>query len=130
MKTKPTLAVLVISLALTLMLPLETLAQGKSQGPPPWAPAHGYRSKVRHIYFPDYNFYFDLDRGVYIYLSRDKWEVSVKLPSLYASFDLKSAVHVELELDSSSPQKYNAEHKLKYHSKSKKGHKKFKKGKG
>ncbi|EMR01930.1 hypothetical protein [Cesiribacter andamanensis] len=32
-------------LLLCLSLPADALAQGKAGGPPPWAPAHGYRAK-------------------------------------------------------------------------------------
>lgn len=118
MKTNTTLTGLAILLTLAFVLPLDTLGQGhgqkKPKGPPPWAPAHGYRAKTRHVYFPDQNFYFDVQKNVYIYMSDDKWQVAVKLPSLYAEIDLKGAVKVELELDTDSPQKYNSDHIVKY----------------
>ncbi len=121
MKSKTTLIGLVVFLIVTFTLPLDTLGQGKGKpkGPPPWAPAHGYRAKTKQVYFPEHNFYFDVQKNVYIYFSGDKWQVSAKLPSLYAGFDLKVAVKVELELDTDSPQKYNAEHKVKYKEKAK-----------
>ena len=127
MKPKTTLIGLAVFLIVTFALPLDTLGQGKGKpkGPPPWAPAHGYRAKTRQVYFPEHNFYFDVQKNVYIYLSGDKWQVGVKLPSLYAGIDLKGAVKVELELDTDSPQKYNADHKVKYKAKAKGG-----KGKG
>ena len=40
---------------------------GKRQGPPPWAPAHGFRANTRYVYFPEYNIYYDLKLGIYIY---------------------------------------------------------------
>jgi hypothetical protein len=114
MKAKSFLIAILALLFLSLEFPAETLAQGKGKGPPPWAPAHGYRAKTRHIYFPQYNFYFDLQRGVYIYLSGTNWQVGVSLPSAFAGVDLIVATKVELELDSDTPQKYNANHKVKY----------------
>ena len=39
----------VLILVFMLVMPADVF----SQGPPPWAPAHGYRAKTRHIYFPD-----------------------------------------------------------------------------
>ncbi len=36
-------------------------------GPPPWAPAHGYRAKHRYRYYPSAEIYFDLGRGIYFY---------------------------------------------------------------
>ena len=136
MKPKISLIGFVVLLIVTFALPLDTLGQGKGKpkGPPPWAPAHGYRTKTRHVYFPDNNFYFDVQKSVYIYFSGDKWQVGVKLPSLYAGIDLKGAVKVELELDTDSPQKHNVDHKVKYKVKTKggkgKGKKKGGKGKG
>ena len=108
---------------------MDIFGQGKSKsnGPPPWAPAHGYRAKTRQVYFPEYNFYFDVQKSVYIYFSGDNWQVGVKLPSLYAGVDLKGTVKVELELDTDSPQKYNADHKVKYKEKTKGSHGKGKK---
>lgn len=42
-----------VALAFLFFIPQDIF----SQGPPPWAPAHGYRAKTRHIYFPDHNVY-------------------------------------------------------------------------
>ena len=86
-------------------------------GPPPWAPANGYRAKTRHIYFPEYNFYFDVQKNVYIYLAEDKWQISVDLPMFYAEINLRNSITVELELDTDKPQQFNAEHKAKYKTK-------------
>lgn len=83
----------------------------KGGGPPPWAPAHGYRAKTRHVFFKDYDTYYDLAKGVYITLKKGKWEVSAKLPAILEKVDLKKAKQVELELDMDEPQKYFKEHK-------------------
>jgi hypothetical protein len=136
MKPKIVLIGFVVLLAATFLMPMDVVAQGnkKPKGPPNWAPAHGYRAKTRHIYFPDNNFYFDTQKNVYIYLSGNQWQVSIKLPSLFASIDLKGAVQVELELYTNAPQKFNAEHKFKHKAKTKiglgKGNKKRGKKKG
>lgn len=111
MKTRSLLPVLMVIFTLSVFSPASLFAQG----PPPWAPAHGYRAKVRHIYFPDYNFYFDLQRNVYIYLSGSNWEVSVGLPVFLSSVNLSVATKVQLELNSDMPQKYNTDHIRKYH---------------
>jgi hypothetical protein len=104
-----------IVLALFLSMPTEAFSQGRGQGgPPPWAPAHGYRAKTRHIYFPQHNLYFDVQRGVYIFLNGGQWQVGLKLPSLYANLDLRRSTQIELELDNDSPHKFNADHKAKY----------------
>lgn len=86
----------------------------KETGPPPWAPAHGYRAKTRYVYFTEYNFYYDNNRGVYIYLSGNNWEVSASIPNLFKTVNLTAAVKIDLDFDADDPQKYNADHKKKY----------------
>lgn len=103
--------------SLLAALPQEAFSQGKAGGPPSWAPAHGYRAKTRHVYFPDHNFYFDMQQGVYIYLHNGGWTIAAKLPSLYSSINLKSAVQVELDLTSDKPHRYNNDHRIKYKAK-------------
>ncbi|GAA4280667.1 hypothetical protein [Gaetbulibacter aestuarii] len=117
MKIKSTFTVLSICLTLLFFLPTETLAQQQKKGPPSWAPAHGYRAKVRQIYFPDYKMYYDLQKGVYIYLNKNSWQISVNLPRILGRINLSSTPKVELELNTDSPQRYNAEHLVKYRGK-------------
>ena len=113
MKIKTTLSGIALTLLLTLAIPFDILGQEK-EGPPSWAPAHGYRAKTNYVYFPDHNFYFDIEENVYIYMRGEQWQVDVKLPSLYAWIDLKGALGVELELTTDSPQKHNVDHIIKY----------------
>lgn len=93
----------------------ELLAQGRpGGGPPPWAPAHGYRAKTRYVYFPDHNFYFDIQRGMYIYLIGGAWTVAATLPSLYARINLKTSRQVELDFYNDNPQRHNKDHIIKH----------------
>lgn len=119
MSAKILLIGMVTIVSLFFTLPLNVEAQGKKNGPPPWAPANGYRAKTRQIYFPDQNFYFDTQKGVYIYLNGKNWDVSAKLPSIFGGIDLKVAAKVELNLDTDTPQKFNADHQTKYRKKGK-----------
>jgi hypothetical protein len=124
MNLKNKLKGIMVLLALVLVLPIDSIGQGRSNekgggGPPPWAPAKGYRAQTRHVYFSDYNIYFDLQRSVYIYLSGGKWIISPSLPTRYAKIDFKRAVKVELELNSDNPQRHNANHVAKYKAKPK-----------
>lgn len=89
-----------------------------SQGPPPWAPAHGYRAKTRHVYFPDQNMYYDIQRSNYIYFSNGKWSISTRVPSIFVGINLGRSTQVELDFYGDRPQRYNYSHKTKY-----KGHK-------
>jgi hypothetical protein len=70
----------------------------KDQGPPPWAPAHGYRAKYTYHYYPDACVYYDTNRGLYFYLSNDKWEFSLSLPS-FIKLDLDHSIVLEMDVD-------------------------------
>lgn len=122
MKTRNKLISLLILWILTLAVSPDSFGQGKGKGgPPPWAPAHGYRAKTRQVYFPEHNFYFDVQKNVYIYLNGGNWQVGVRLPLIFAGIDLKGANKVELELNTDTPQKYNADHIARYRVKSNNG---------
>lgn len=96
-----------------------------SQGPPPWAPAHGYRAKTKHIYFPEQNFYYDIEKKVYLYSNNGSWSISASIPSIFGKINLNNAQKVELEIGGHTPYQYNEVHIVKY-KKAKK--EKFKKG--
>jgi hypothetical protein len=83
----------------------------KSGGPPSWAPAHGYRAKTRHVFFKEYDVYYDLEKSVYISLSGSSWVVSAQIPVKLASVNLGAAVQVEIDLEMDDPQKYYSKHK-------------------
>ena len=121
MKSKLSPLSLLIVIMLMFLPDSDLMAQGKSKkGPPDWAPAHGYRAQTRQVYFADYNVYYDLEKSVYISYSNGDWHVEASLPLNLKGINLQAAVQVELNLDTDSPQQYNAEHKQKYKDKSKK----------
>jgi len=101
----------------------------KKGGPPPHAPAHGYRAKHQYRYYPSCKVYHDTGRGLYFFLKGDNWEVGASLPS-----DLRAGLgaSVAIELDTAKPYVHNAEHVKKYPSPKSKGkkHKKVSKKKG
>ena len=121
METIFQLRFLIVILIMTMIFSLDTYGQGKgkSNGPPSWAPAHGYRAKTTYVYFPDQNFYFDVQNSAYIYVSGDNWLVSAILPSFFSGVNLSIAAQVELDISTSTPQQYNSDHKIKYKDKSK-----------
>lgn len=47
--------------------------QAKKHGPPPWAPAHGYRAKQRYRYYPAHNIYQDPVSGLFFSLQGGAW---------------------------------------------------------
>jgi hypothetical protein len=70
----------------------------KRHGPPPHAPAHGYRKKFGYDYYPTCNVYYDRSRKVYFYMSGKDWKVGVSLPSTLR-VDVNEAVSLELSTD-------------------------------
>ena len=96
-------------LLFTVILQINTMA-----GPPPWAPAHGYKAKTRYVYFPQQNIYYDLKKNVYIYPQGPSWSFGISLPTIFGNINLGSQRQVELYYYSENPEKYNKQHKTKY----------------
>jgi len=80
-------------------------------GPPPHAPAHGYRAKHHYRYYPSCYVYFDLSRKCYFYLDGDNWKVSVSLP---VSLRAQLGEYVSIEMDTDRPYTEFEDHKKKY----------------
>lgn len=85
-----------------------------AQGPPSWAPAYGYRANTRHIYFPQYNMYYDMDRSSYLYLNGGNWTVSATLPNIFVGVNLGRASQVQLSYTGYDPYRYNEVHVVEY----------------
>jgi|GEM_PF-683018 len=79
-------------------------------GPPPWAPAHGYRAKHHYRYYRDAQVYFDTGRGLYFYLSGGTWHSSVRLPSTLVI----SGSYVDLDMDVDQPYRFHNDVKQHY----------------
>ncbi|MEW6593336.1 MAG: hypothetical protein AB1413_00540 [Thermodesulfobacteriota bacterium] len=80
-------------------------------GPPPHAPAHGYRAKYGYRYYPSVSVYFDVNRKLYFYLQNGDWKVGVSLPD---NLRLKLGDSVTIEMDSDKPYTEFQAHKAKY----------------
>jgi len=75
-------------------------------GPPPWAPAHGYRAKYSYRYYPSTQIYFDTGRSIYFYFSNGSWQAAARLPLQMQS----SLGHsVTLEMNEAKPYRYHSE---------------------
>ena len=88
-----------------------TYKHKKRGGPPPHAPAHGYRAKHKYRYYPSSNVYKDTEKGLYFYLKGEKWEVGASLP-LPLKEGLGESVSFELETD--KPYIHHTEHVKQY----------------
>jgi hypothetical protein len=75
-------------------------------GPPPWAPAHGYRAKHHYRYYPDSHVYFDVGRGLYFYYSGGDWHASASLPG---GIHIDVGDYVTLEMDTDRPYHYDSD---------------------
>jgi hypothetical protein len=82
-------------------------------GPPPHAPAHGYRAKHVYHYYPNAFVYFDVGSQVYFYLEGSVWKTALVLPDVYR-VKIVDIEYVSVDLDDDKPYKHFEEHKKKY----------------
>ena len=63
----------------------------------------GIEQKQDIFTFPDQNMYYDIQRGVYIYLNNGKWAVSVRVPSIFVGINLGRSTQIELDFYGERP---------------------------
>ena len=82
---------------------------------PSWAKAHRYTAK-RHVYFRDYNVFYDARRQGYVYLHKNKWRFSKAVPSYLIGVDLNRArIQVLNDLAyTSRPELYHSRYAKRY----------------
>jgi hypothetical protein len=97
---KPFMKILFIGIIVVAGITADIQAQG---GPPPWAPAKGYRAKARYTYFPTLGFYFDARVGVYFFLEAGIWTRRTALPDRYRNYNWKNYRYEEFDWASSEP---------------------------
>ena len=107
-----------VAIILTLVLLPSVWGQPKNNGsgPPPWAPAHGYRAQTQHVYFPSLNIYFDVHRNVYYFLSGNKWIASPRVPIGIPLSLLRLAPKVQLRDVTPAPYLFNNQHRVDFKS--------------
>lgn len=103
----PARAVLDISVAAEIRLgkalpppPPEVIVIEESgpKGPPPWAPAHGYRRNRNYYYYPSANVYYRPEDRAWFYLDGGKWSLGVNLPTSIR-VDFERSVSLTMETD-------------------------------
>ncbi len=75
------------------------------KGPPPWAPAHGYRRKQAYYYYPNGDIYYNRDKKEYVWIEAGDWKFGTKLPT-----SLESALNgpkVSIDLEGDDPSKFH-----------------------
>ena len=95
--------------------PGQTLPPGQAKkhgnGPPPWAPAYGYRAKQQYRYYPKHNLYQDPATGAFYSHQNGAWSKGGLPPGL----DPKSLGRgYTVHGDPDEPYKGNDQHKGKY----------------
>jgi len=68
------------------------------KGPPPHAPAHGYREMHRYRYYPEAQVYYDTGSHIYFFIDNGGWQMGATLPHHFAN-DLDGYVHIEMDTD-------------------------------
>ena len=115
MKTYSKIVSFIGAMVLVFMLVIPTDAF--SQGPPPWAKGHSYKTKTRYVYFPNENMYYDRDYNSYIYTANNNWHVRTKVPAVFVGVNLGKSTQIELDFRGNSPQRYNNSHRTIYKTK-------------
>lgn len=68
------------------------------KGPPPWAPAHGFRRNREYYYYPDAMVYFRPADRTWYFRDGDNWRTSAELPAS-VRIDFGRSVPVTMETD-------------------------------
>jgi hypothetical protein len=87
-----------------LALPLLLLSTASVAAPPPWAgghnkaPPHPHRHRgerpvviiheprYRYVYYPQREFYYAPDRGLWFWIDGDRWQAGKRLPRYYERY--------------------------------------------
>lgn len=72
------------------------VVESERHGPPPWAPAHGWRRKHEYHYYPITQVYYYPHVKRYYWLEGGDWKTGVRLPSYYV---IEESKRVVFELD-------------------------------
>ena len=67
--------------------PVHEPSYDRGGGPPPWAPAHGYRRKKAYRYYHNHEVYYDTASAEFYWHEGGGWHVGVRLPG---------HIHIEL----------------------------------
>lgn len=74
------------------------IGEPAQKGPPPWAPAHGFRRNRDYYYYPGTNVYYRPADRMWIYLDGRDWRVGVSLPaSIHVDFERSVSLTMETD---------------------------------
>lgn len=110
MKPRNYISGILVLMAITFSTPSISFAQHHHHHRPHWVDVHCCHEATRYVYFPEHNFYYDLEEGLYIYLSNGVWAFSYNVPVYYANIDLAIAPIIELDIHINRPYLHNHDH--------------------
>jgi hypothetical protein len=87
---------ILLSASLALLAGAVALPAAAQHGPPPWAPAHGWRAKHRYVYYPDSEVYYAPDTRMWFWLDGGDWRSGVSLPLGLQAYVRVGGVDIEL----------------------------------
>lgn len=88
------------------------LTAGIAEPPPPWFYPNRLEV-VRYVYFPEYQFYYDLSAHTYLYLDGGIWVRRKVLPPRYGNLDLRRSKYERIKgYRSDNIQRYHEEHNV------------------
>jgi hypothetical protein len=77
---------------------VEIIAEPAQKGPPPWAPAHGFRRNREYYFYPGANVYYRPADRTWFYLEGRDWRIGASLPTS-VRVDFTQSVPLEMETD-------------------------------
>jgi hypothetical protein len=80
------------------------IEQVAPSGPPPWAPARGFRRNHAYYYYPGADVYFRPSDRVWFYLERGEWRFGGSLP---VNLQVDFARSVSLQMESDQPYRFH-----------------------
>lgn len=90
---------------------IEVVVEPSVKGPPPWAPAHGFRRNREYFYYPASNVYYRPEDRTWFYLEGRDWRIGATLPT---SVRVDFTRSVALEMETARPFEFHAAVKERY----------------
>ena len=79
---------------------------------PNWVPDYMVRANTRHVYFPDFELYYDRWDGTFIFLNRGRWITSTYPPVALRNVNFARAYKVGCSINTAQPYLYHARNRV------------------
>ena len=88
------LARLALALAIAGLAPVALAG-----GPPPWAPAHGWRAKHHFVYYPSAEVYYEPTSRMWFWFGGNDWEAGLSLPLALQGYVRVGGIGIDMAVD-------------------------------